>query len=75
MFEVLVSFIMDGEVHVARRMYHPPLIGDEHEFASGSTGRVVARVWRNSNVEAQHVEIHMVRVVKEVAVKQRRKRK
>lgn len=73
MFEVLVTFIMDGEVHLSKRMYHPPLIGDEFQFSSGGVGRVLSRVWKHSNVEAQHVEIHMVRVVAEITKKVRKK--
>lgn len=62
MLEVAVSFILDGEPFLVRKISHVPAVGDEYTFNSGVVGKVTKRIWKVSMVEHQAIDVHLKRV-------------
>jgi hypothetical protein len=61
MFEVRVTYLVDGHPVLHTKTYHPPVLGDVLE-TSGGDMVVVKRRWRTSMVEASFIDITLQKV-------------
>lgn len=74
MFEVTVTFIVDGVAEQTKRMVHPPAMGDHRVMSTGKEIVVIQRIWTHSNLEHQSLDLVCRTVAPAKTASPRRKR-